>query len=106
MGRTPDAPITKEIKPTAAIAWKKIGFGEIKFQGKPVELIDCPPDKAFKLKGTLHIKVSIILEDQVIQKLYFQHYIVFQVLASFLKQIRSKIQLCKLVQGLRDQAHL
>jgi len=43
MGRTPDAPITKEIKPTAAIAWKKIGFGEIKFQGKPVELIDCPP---------------------------------------------------------------
>ncbi len=58
MGRTPDAPITKEIKPTAAIAWKKIGFGEIKFQGKPVELIDCPPDKAFKLKGTLELKIT------------------------------------------------
>jgi hypothetical protein len=58
MGRTPDAPITKEIKPTAAIAWKKIGFGEIKFQGKPVELIDCPPDKAFKLKGTLALKIT------------------------------------------------
>lgn len=58
MGRTPDAPITKEIKPTAAIAWKKIGFGEIKFQGKPVTLIDCPPDKAFKLKGTLELKIT------------------------------------------------
>ncbi|MFN3134550.1 MAG: short-chain dehydrogenase [Candidatus Kryptonium sp.] len=58
MGRTPDAPITKEIKPTAAIAWKKIGFGEIKFQGKSVELIDCPPDKAFKLKGTLDLKIT------------------------------------------------
>jgi len=58
MGRTPDAPITKEIKPTAAIAWKKIGFGEIKFQGKPVELIDCPPDKAFKLKGTLELRIT------------------------------------------------
>lgn len=41
MGRTPDAPITKEIKPTAAIAWKKIGFGEIILRGKPLELIDC-----------------------------------------------------------------
>jgi hypothetical protein len=29
MGRTPDAPITKEIKPTAAIAWKRITYGEI-----------------------------------------------------------------------------
>ena len=30
MGRTPDAPITKEIKPTAAIAWKRIGYGEVR----------------------------------------------------------------------------
>lgn len=57
MGRTPDAPITKEIKPTAAIAWKKIGFGEIKRFGKPVELIDCPPEKAFKLNGTIELKM-------------------------------------------------
>ncbi|MCS7229653.1 MAG: short-chain dehydrogenase [Candidatus Kryptonium sp.] len=58
MGRTPDAPITKEIKPTAAIAWKKIGFGEIKRFGKPIELIDCPPDKAFKLNGKLELKIA------------------------------------------------
>ncbi len=34
LARTPDAPITKEIKPTAAIAWKKIGYGEIKKRWK------------------------------------------------------------------------
>ena len=56
MGRTPDAPITKEIKPTAAIAWKKIGFGEIKKRGKAIELIDCPPDKGLKLTGTFKLR--------------------------------------------------
>ncbi len=53
MARTPDAPITKEIKPTAAIAWKKIEYGEIRKGGKPVMLYDCPPEKAVALKGTL-----------------------------------------------------
>ncbi len=58
MGRTPDAPITKEIKPTAAIAWKKINFGEIKKRGKAIELIDCPPHKGLKLSGTLKLQDS------------------------------------------------
>lgn len=53
MARTPDAPITKEIKPTAAIAWKKIKYGEIKKGGKPVELYDCPIENAIKLKGSM-----------------------------------------------------
>jgi hypothetical protein len=56
MGRTPDAPITKEIKPTAAIAWKKIGYGEIKKRGKAIELIDCPPEQGFKLDATLKLR--------------------------------------------------
>lgn len=56
MGRTPDAPITKEIKPTAAIAWKKIGYGEIKKRGKAIELIDCPPESAKPLSGTLKLR--------------------------------------------------
>ncbi len=30
MARTPGAPITKEIKPAAAIAWKRIGYGPIR----------------------------------------------------------------------------
>jgi hypothetical protein len=58
MGRTPDSPITKEIKPTAAIAWKKIGFGEIKKRGAVVELVDCPPEKGTTLKGNLELKLS------------------------------------------------
>jgi hypothetical protein len=40
MARTPDGPITKEIKPAAAIAWKRIGFGEILRGGRPVALHD------------------------------------------------------------------
>lgn len=58
MGRTPNGPITKEIKPTAAIAWKKIAYGEIKKRGKPVELFDCPPEKGIKLTNTLLVKMA------------------------------------------------
>ncbi len=53
MARTPDAPITKEIKPTAAIAWKKIEYGEIKKRGAPIQLYDCKPEKGIKLKDKL-----------------------------------------------------
>jgi hypothetical protein len=38
--RTPDSPITKEIKPAAAIAWKHFGYGEINRRGKPIVLED------------------------------------------------------------------
>ncbi len=53
MGRTPDAPITKEVKPTAAIAWKRVAYGEIRKHGKPIELYDCPPAKCLTLNGGL-----------------------------------------------------
>jgi NAD(P)-dependent dehydrogenase (short-subunit alcohol dehydrogenase family) len=46
MARTPGGPITKEIKPAAAIAWKRIGFGEIKRGGRPVPLFDVDLDAA------------------------------------------------------------
>ncbi len=55
MGRTPEGPITKEIKPTAAIAWKRIEFGEIKKRGQPIELIDVPVTEAVPLKGKFTI---------------------------------------------------
>jgi hypothetical protein len=58
MGRTPDAPITKEIKPTAAIAWKRVAYGEIKKRGKPIELFDCPPAKGMKLGKTLPLAMK------------------------------------------------
>jgi hypothetical protein len=58
MGRTPDAPITKEIKPAAAIAWKRIGFGDVKKRGKVIDLVDCPPENGIQLKGILKLKTD------------------------------------------------
>lgn len=58
MGRTPDGPITKEIKPTAAIAWKKIVHGEVKKGGKPIELIDIPLENSIKLDDKLKLKLD------------------------------------------------
>jgi len=58
MGRTPDAPITKEIKPTAAIAWKRIAYGEVLKRGKPVQLFDCPPNRAVRLKSKLTLQMD------------------------------------------------
>ena len=43
MARTPGAPITKEIKPAAVIAWKRMGFGPIVRGGKPLQLMDAKP---------------------------------------------------------------
>jgi hypothetical protein len=43
MARTPDGPIVKEIKPAAAIAWKRIGYGSIKRQRQPIHLVDARP---------------------------------------------------------------
>jgi hypothetical protein len=41
MGRTPGAPATIEIKPTATIAWGEIGHGPVWRKGKPIPLVDC-----------------------------------------------------------------
>jgi NAD(P)-dependent dehydrogenase (short-subunit alcohol dehydrogenase family) len=40
MARTPGAPAVKEVKPTAAISWKRIAFGEVRRRGGPVRLVD------------------------------------------------------------------
>jgi len=42
LGRTPWAPATIEIKPTAAIAWREIGFGPIRRKGAHIRRYDCP----------------------------------------------------------------
>jgi len=55
MGRTPDGPVIKEVKPTATIAWKRIGSGEVLRRGRPIPLVDCPPDKAVTLEGALSL---------------------------------------------------
>ena len=51
MGRTPNGPAIKEIKPSAAITWKQIGYGPIKKRGREIPLFDCPPDAGLKLDG-------------------------------------------------------
>lgn len=43
MARTPGAPITKEIKPAAAIAWKKIEHGPIVRRGQTLNLVAAEP---------------------------------------------------------------
>jgi len=43
MARTPDAPIIKEIKPAAAIAWKRIEHGPILRKGAPIRLVEASP---------------------------------------------------------------
>ncbi len=73
MARTPDAPITKEIKPTAAIAWKRIGYGPIRKGNKKVELYDCKPENAVPLKGEfrLHEKLNWRkLEDGILESVF------------------------------------
>lgn len=51
LGRTPGAPAAIEIKPTAAIAWKEIGFGPVRRRGGVIEVVDCEQpialDRAF-----------------------------------------------------------
>ena len=49
LARTPDAPIVKEIKPSAAIAWKRIGAGAVTLGGRPIPLYDCQPDRAVEV---------------------------------------------------------
>lgn len=53
LARTPNGPLVKEIKPTAAIAWKKIAYGEVKRKGKTIQLVDMPFTHAKKSDGWL-----------------------------------------------------
>jgi len=57
MARTPGGPIIKEIKPTAAIAWKQIGFGPITRRGRAILLEDVHPGDAVHLVG--HLKKTL-----------------------------------------------
>ncbi len=53
LGRTPDSPIIKEIKPSAAIAWKEVGYGKIKRRGRFIPLYDADPASPNRLEGDL-----------------------------------------------------
>jgi NAD(P)-dependent dehydrogenase (short-subunit alcohol dehydrogenase family) len=51
MARTPGGPAVKEIKPTAAISWKRIRYGTVTKRGRPIERYDAtgpvPIDRSF-----------------------------------------------------------
>ncbi|MFN3821184.1 MAG: short-chain dehydrogenase, partial [bacterium] len=53
MARTPEGPYVKEVKPTTAIAWKRITKDKVWKGGKPVSLYDCPPERATILEGEI-----------------------------------------------------
>jgi NAD(P)-dependent dehydrogenase (short-subunit alcohol dehydrogenase family) len=56
MARTPDGPVIKEIKPTATIAWKRIQHGEVLRRGRPIPLVDCPPESGVALGDTFSLR--------------------------------------------------
>src|SRR5207245_395253 len=41
-----------------AIAWKQVAFGEIRKRGKPIELFDCPPSRAVKIRKSLRVRMT------------------------------------------------
>ncbi len=50
MARTPDGPLVKEIKPTAAIAWKRIAYDKVMRRGAPIHLVDTKPENTRSVK--------------------------------------------------------
>ncbi|MCB9436794.1 MAG: short-chain dehydrogenase [Anaerolineales bacterium] len=54
LARTPDGPqIVKEVKPTAAIAWKAIEYGPVATARGGIDLFDCPPEDALPINEAL-----------------------------------------------------
>jgi hypothetical protein len=69
MARTPGAPITKEIKPAAAIAWKTIAHGPIARAGKPIKLVEAEPRALGELFSTLDESAATATEN-VLEAVY------------------------------------
>ncbi len=58
MGRTPDGPIVKEVKPAAVIAWKAINKGPVLKGNKPIPLYDMSPEDAHSLEDELQLELD------------------------------------------------
>lgn len=75
MGRTPDGPIVKEVKPAAVIAWKGIGIGPVLKQHRPIPLFDVTPDEAVEPVGELALSLPEetfrrLGEERVLESVY------------------------------------
>jgi hypothetical protein len=69
MARTPGAPITKEIKPAAAIAWKKIAHGPIYRGRHPIQMVDAKPTALGEVFST-HQADAAEVTDEILQTAY------------------------------------
>lgn len=63
MARTPGGPIIKEIKPTAAIAWKKIAYDTVMRKGQPIPLCDMSIENALSVSGEFDFNLSSGIKD-------------------------------------------
>lgn len=62
MGRTPGAPIVKEVKPAAIIGWKRIAYDTVLFHGRPLVRVDLPPEYALELSDTFPLQPPAVLQ--------------------------------------------
>ena len=69
MARTPDAPITKELKPAAAIGWKRIAYGPIHKKGVPIKVEEASPMELGSLFSTMDANSSRVT-DQIIENVF------------------------------------
>ncbi len=63
LARTPDGPLVKEIKPTAAIAWKRVAYGDVYRKGQPIKLESMKIENARKAQGKFVLNDSTGVED-------------------------------------------
>ncbi|MCF7805421.1 MAG: short-chain dehydrogenase [Candidatus Marinimicrobia bacterium] len=73
MARTPGGPVVKEIKPSAAIAWKEIGYGKIRRHGSYIPMYDCKVEDAKRMDDYLERhpdKYWEEMEDKVVESVY------------------------------------
>ena len=69
MARTPGAPITKEVKPAAAIAWKRIAYGPIHRGRQPIRLVDARPRSIGETFST-EDPAAATLRDEVLETVF------------------------------------
>lgn len=72
MARTPNGPLVKEIKPSAAIAWKKVAYGEIRRKGKPLAKVDMSVDAALTADGDFVFSdtANVNVSDEILKSVF------------------------------------
>jgi len=63
MARTPNGTLIKEVKPTAAIAWKRIAYDKVYRKGQPIPLVDMTPDAAHQVNDKFQFSASEGVKD-------------------------------------------